>query len=112
MWQASDRNGVQVLSWTAALDSASASLTALRALEQRTDDAWAERTVIDISCLTALDSNGIATIIHIAGHCHSMKRKLALAAPQPLVARVLHAMHIARILPIHASLDEAVAALR
>ncbi len=69
------------------------------------------KLVIDMSGVTFLASMGLRTLMTCARSMASKGAKMAIAAAPPNVMKVLETSGMAQIVPVTASLDDAVAAI-
>ncbi len=65
--------------------------------------------VIDMSRLGFMDSTGLGVLIDIYRRLDGRGATVALAAPQPIVAKVLAISGLDRVLAVHTSLAQAIA---
>ncbi len=64
--------------------------------------------VLDLSEVPYLSSQGVVALLGLQAR---LKCPFVLAAPAPLVKRILHQAGIASVLPLHASVEAALASL-
>ena len=67
--------------------------------------------VVDLSGVSFLDSAGLGALIGAVRRLRQLGGEVTIAAPRPLIARVLHTTGFDRIVSIFASVGEAVGAL-
>ena len=67
--------------------------------------------VLDLSALTYLTSAAIGMLINTHAHLAARNVRFALVASGGLVAEILGHTHLETIIPIHSTVDEAVARL-
>jgi len=65
--------------------------------------------VVDMSRLGFMDSTGLSVLVDMYKRLDKRGGSLALAAPQPIVAKVLAISGLDRVLKVHASVAQAVA---
>jgi len=65
------------------------------------------RVVLDLSATPYLSSQGISLLLALQARLAASSCVLALAAPSPLVRRILHQAGIAGVVPLHANVAEA-----
>ncbi len=65
--------------------------------------------IVDMSRLGFMDSTGLSVLIDMYKRLEKRGGTLALAAPQPIVAKVLTISGLDRVLNVHASVAQAVA---
>jgi anti-sigma B factor antagonist len=63
--------------------------------------------VADLSGLGFMDSAGVRTVLQAVRAAREWGGRLALASPQPVVARVLLLMDVAELVPVYASVAAA-----
>ncbi|MET9952460.1 STAS domain-containing protein [Streptomyces sp. NPDC006339] len=68
--------------------------------------------VLDLSALTFMDSSGLNVVIKGAREARERGGDLHLVAPMPAVRRLLEITGLTVTTPLHADLDEALAAVR
>jgi anti-sigma B factor antagonist len=68
------------------------------------------RLIIDLSGLCFIDSAGVHVLTDVRAILHDHGGELILAAPQPVVARVLTLVGADQLIPVYADLDAALAA--
>ncbi len=66
--------------------------------------------VMDLSGVPFLDSSGLGALIGAIRRLRQLGGEVAVAAPRPLIARVLHTTGFDRIVAISATVEDAVAA--
>jgi anti-anti-sigma factor len=104
------RGDVVVASVTGELDIAGASRTGERIAEAVPTSAVG--LVVDLMELEFIDSSGIAMLFGLARSLGSRRQRLTVAAPLGgPVRRVLEIVDFERAAPVHADVDDAVAAL-
>lgn len=64
-----------------------------------------ERLILNLSDLELIDSSGVGIVISLLRLMEG--ERVAVAAPQPKVARVFEITRLAKIVPIYATLEEA-----
>lgn len=64
-----------------------------------------ERLVLDLSELEFIDSSGVGVIISLLRRMEG--ERVIIASPQPKVARVFEITRLEKIVPIYATLEEA-----
>jgi anti-sigma B factor antagonist len=69
------------------------------------------RLIIELSRLTFIDSTGIRVVAEVAEENKANGGATVLAGPTPQVARVLEIVKLEEVIPIAASLDEAIGRL-
>ena len=69
------------------------------------------RLVFDLSQLTYISSAGLRVLMLAAKQVGPRGGRIALAAPQPVVREIIEISRFNLVFPLHASVDEAVAAL-
>ena len=65
------------------------------------------KVVLDLSETSYLSSQGISALLLLQTQLAGQKRSLALAAPSPLVRRILHQAGIAGVVPILTNMEGA-----
>jgi len=65
--------------------------------------------VIDMSRLGFMDSTGLSVLVEVYRRLNGRGGTLALAAPQPIVAKVLQISGLDQVLTVHANLTQALA---
>ena len=70
----------------------------------------ASHLIVDMSRLGFMDSTGLNVLVDTHKRLDARGGTLALAAPQPIVAKVLSISGLDRVLRVHTSVAEAVAA--
>jgi anti-anti-sigma factor len=65
--------------------------------------------VVDMSRLGFMDSTGLSVLVEVHRRLDGRGGTLALAAPQPIVAKVLQISGLDQVLAVHASLTQALA---
>jgi anti-sigma B factor antagonist len=103
-----ERDGWIVLAVTGELDVATA--PRLRQEAVRLSTAGQHRLVIDLSGVGFLDSTGLGVIVGVLKRMRTHGGELVLAAAEPQVRKVFEITRMTDILPIHDSVDEAIAA--
>lgn len=103
--------GVVVLTVTGEIDMANAPRLRSELVRACTEGDGPPRIVIDLVGADLLDSTGIAAILEGVKRCALRGGDLALARAEPQVRRELELTRVAAILPIHATVDAAVAAV-
>ena len=73
--------------------------------------AGADRLVVDLGVVTFLCSAGLGMLVKASKQLHERGGGLALARPTPAIARLLRMVGLAGVLPVHPSVEAAVAAL-
>lgn len=69
------------------------------------------RLVVDLGRVTFQCSSGLGMLVKASKRLHERKGGLALARPQPGIARLLRMVGLAEVLPSYPSVDAAAAAL-
>jgi anti-sigma B factor antagonist len=69
----------------------------------------ASHLIVDMSRLGFMDSTGLSVLIDMHKRLDARGNTLALAAPQPIVAKVLAISGLDRVLSVHPSVAQAVA---
>lgn len=69
--------------------------------------AGRHRIVIDLTEVTFCDSGGLSLFVGLHKQTAGLGGQLRLAGPQPPVAAVLKATYLDRLLPLHATAEEA-----
>ncbi len=69
----------------------------------------AKAAVLDLSEATYLSSQGVGILLALQSRLAALKCLLILAAPTPLVRRILHQAGLAGLLPVHPTLEAALA---
>jgi len=65
------------------------------------------RLIVDLSGLGFMDSSGVRVLLTVRGALEASGRTLALASPQPVVARMLSLVGADQLIPVYGSLGEA-----
>lgn len=82
-------------------------------LEQEIEAAIAEEprhVVLDCSAMNDVDTSALAVLVELGQTLMGQQRTLALAQVKPVVRDQIHKAHLDGVLPIHATVDEAVQA--
>lgn len=74
-------------------------------------DLGARRLVLDLSGVAFVDSTGVGALIGSLRRAREQGGDVVLCSPRPSVARVLGLVGVGHLVPITASVDDAVAAL-
>jgi anti-sigma B factor antagonist len=69
--------------------------------------ARAPEIILDLAGLEFIDASGVAALLLARAQARCAGGDLLLAAPQDHVLRVLAVIHLADVLSVHASVDEA-----
>ncbi|MCA1809067.1 MAG: STAS domain-containing protein [Kiritimatiellia bacterium] len=101
-----DRDHVKVVSLSGRLDSLSSPDAEKRLLNLV--EAGARKMVLDCQGLEYISSAGLRVLLTLAKHLGAVQGNLLLAAPADQVREVLDIAGFADILPVCASVDEAV----
>ena len=75
--------------------------------EALADVGFHQRLVIDLSRCTFLDSSAVRVLVASARDSQAAAGSLSLVIPDPGVLRVLQISGVATMLPVHATLEEA-----
>ena len=67
----------------------------------------ARAVVLDMGGTTYISSRGVAALLKLQSDLSARKRALSLAAPSPLVRRILYQAGISAAVPIHLTVEEA-----
>jgi anti-anti-sigma factor len=67
----------------------------------------AQRLIVDLSALTFMDSTGMQVLLSTRSVLAVRGGTLVLAAPQPVVARILELTGANKIIPVYDSLEDA-----
>jgi len=81
--------------------------TAPRLEEALADEGFDQRLVIDLSRCTFLDSSAVRVLVASARDAEAATGSLSLVTPDPGLLRVLQISGVATMLPVHATLEEA-----
>lgn len=103
--------GVIVLTVTGEIDMANAPRLRSELVRVCTEGDVPPRVVVDLVGADLLDTTGIAAILEGVKRCALRGGDLALARAEPQVRREFELTRVAEILPIHATVDAAVASL-
>jgi anti-sigma B factor antagonist len=103
----SERDGWAVLAVTGELDVATA--PKLRQEAVRMSAAGQHRVVLDLSGVGFLDSTGLGVIVGILKRSRTNGGELLLAGAEPQVRKVFEITRMNDILPLHDSVDDAIA---
>ena len=66
-----------------------------------------KKVVLDLESVAYISSQGIAALLKLQTDLSAHKRDLSLAAPTPLVRRILYQAGLASALPIHLTVEAA-----
>jgi anti-sigma B factor antagonist len=103
----SERKGWAVLAVTGELDVATA--PRLRQEAVRLTSSGSHRLVLDLSGVGFLDSTGLGVIVGVLKRTRTHGGELVLAGAEPQVRKVFEITRMNDILPIHDSVDDAIA---
>lgn len=104
--------GVTVLTVCGEIDIASAPRLRQELVRLTSECEGSPRIVVDLGGVDLLDTTGIAAVLEGVKRCTLRSGALALARAEPQVERELEITRILEVLPVHATVDEAVAAVR
>lgn len=108
MWQAELQGVVRIATWRPAISGAEVRWDDLSdCFANQTRDRW----VVDLADIRLVTSEGLAQIIGAVRRVQLSGGKVAFARPSPLVAQIVRSMHLDRLVPLHAEVATAVAAL-
>jgi anti-anti-sigma factor len=105
-----DREGVKVVQLRGPIDVSSA--MQLRDLLGHQIDSPAARVLLDMSEVTLIDSSGIGILVTAHRRAAGQGAAFALAGANASVGRVFELTRTNKLLQIHPTVDEALAALR
>ena len=105
-----DRDGTRVIALHGAVD-VSGAMTLRDVLGEQIDSPGA-RVVVDLSDVPLIDSSGIGILVTAHRRAAGQGARFALAGAAGPVARVFEMTRTNKLLSIHESVDEAVAAVR
>ena len=100
-------DGVLILAPTGDLEEPDCARTEASASERK-----ARAVLLDLSASDYLSSQGIGILLALQARLAPLPCSLLLAAPTPLLRRLLHQAGLASILPLHASVEAALASAR
>ena len=72
-------------------------------------DAGSTRIVVDVSDLTFCDASGIGVLVRVAGQAARQGGWLRIAAPRPLMERIIRITRLTRTLPVYGTVEDALA---
>ncbi|MCC5034427.1 STAS domain-containing protein [Streptomyces sp. WAC 00631] len=75
-------------------------------------DAGRRHLVLDLAPVPFCDSSGLNAFINLLRHAGEHNGSLTLAAPPHSLSRLLELTGVGRLIPVHASADDALAAVR
>jgi anti-sigma B factor antagonist len=104
-----ERDGIQVVRPEGPLDVASA-LSLRETLGALVSVAGA-RVLLDLAGVTLIDSSGVGILVTAHRQAESAGARFALAAPRTTVGRVFELTRTNKLLDIHPTVDEGIAAL-
>jgi anti-sigma B factor antagonist len=81
----------------------------LQALNGLVDDGW-RYLVVDLARLEFCDSSGLSVLVRVKNRLDEVGGEVTLAAPTPIVQRVLEVSGLAEVFGTYGSVDEATAA--
>ena len=84
----------------------------LRTMLQTKLNSKCPALVLDLSEVDFIDSRGIATILEYVRDCGAYRGRIALAALNPAVKPIIDIVRLDTVMPISASVAEAVATLK
>ncbi|WP_078843488.1 STAS domain-containing protein [Streptomyces albus] len=85
---------------------------ALRSRGLELVDAGRRHLVLDLAPVPFCDSSGLNAFINLLRHTGEHNGSLTLAAPPHSLSRLLDLTGVGRLIPVHASADDALAAVR
>lgn len=109
---------IESLSDRAALINVSGSMTArspLKTLEAQIEEIMAQGVVhlmLDVSSVDYMDSAGLGVLMHAYNKLRQKGGSLRLCGVQPRLRKILQTTHTDRLLPVDASRQDGIAALR
>lgn len=109
---------IESLSDRAALINVSGSMTArspLKALEMQIEEIMLQGVVhliFDVSSVDFVDSAGLGVLVHAYNKLHQKGGSLRLCGVQPRLRKILQTTHTDTLLPVDASRQDGIAALR
>lgn len=106
----SDQNGVAIMALTGDVDLQNS--PELRKLLQAKTSAKCPALVVDFSGVEYIDSSGLATLVEYRRDSQKYKGAFSLAALSTRVRTIFELVRLNEIIPIHTTLEEAVAATK
>ena len=79
---------------------------------KRLIDEGSQKIVVDVAGLNSVDSSGIGMLVSCFAHVEQRGGRLHVAGAQGAVLKVFETVHLDRIVPMHADLNSACAALQ
>jgi anti-anti-sigma factor len=73
--------------------------------------AGSDRVVVDLGAVVFLCSSGLGMLVKASKRLHERGGGLALARPQPGIARLLRMVGLSAVLPVHPTVEAAASAL-
>ena len=71
------------------------------------ESASVRAVILDMGATTYISSSGVAALLKLQADLAAGKRALSLAAPSPLVRRILYQAGVSTAVPIHLTVEEA-----
>lgn len=109
---------IELLADRAAVINLSGSMTArspLKTLETHIEDIMSQGVVhliLDVTNVEFVDSAGLGVLMHVYNKLHQKGGSLRLCGVQPRLRKILQTTHTDALLPIDASRQDGIAALR
>lgn len=104
-------DGVVVLTVTGEVDMSTAPRLRAELVRLTTESSVRPRVVVDLVGVDLLDTTGLSAILEGVKRCSLRDGALELARAEPQVLRELELTRVLDSLPVHATVDEAVAAV-